>query len=199
MDLVLMSVAYEPAQGTSIRMAGSNATAGEDAVPPDTTIAGPAPDLHVSSITYNEKMRWTECSMNQFLPGIASDPEYGLNGAPNSRLVGFSEGQYTRMSRESSEKQGSVNTCSGINTPPYWSWIEYNAIISQMSPRPVSYNLTLYAYSQGRNVPVLSTTAVLNPGRDYPFKALIPLRSDQRENLISLNLAAEPGPEPGAG
>jgi len=130
--------------------------------------------------------------MRLLVPDIVNDPGYGMNGPSGSHLTAFSDGQYAKRVREAQEKQGAISPCYHVDLPPYWSWMDFSARLNQISSRPVTYNITLYAESGSLRVPVISSTETLYPQQDYPYKASVPLLRDQADKITDMELEILP-------
>ncbi len=165
----------------------------EEDIPLSPGLSGVAvPVPHVTALKYKPGARYSACSMSLYLPDIVADPDYGLNGPSNSRLVGISDGQYSRISRESKETLGAINPCYKVDGPPYWTWLGFSATLNQVSSLSVTYNITLYANAANLRIPVVTTTETLDPGQDYPYSASIPIKNDQAEKITSMDFVFEP-------
>lgn len=192
MGTIVMAVDLKTAQMPTATEAVPESTPVEEESPLPVATVPVVPLPHVTSLKFKPGARYSECSMSLSVPDIVSDPDYGLNGPFDSQLIGFSEGQYAKMTRESKEKSGAFDPCYRVNLPPYWTWLEFTATLNQISSRPITYKITLYANSKNLRIPVVSSVETLNPGQDYPYKASIPIKIDQADNIISMELGIEP-------
>ncbi len=132
------------------------------------------------------------CPMGMLLPDIVGNPEYGLNGSQNSRLTGFSDGEYKKVQREATENQGPVNNCIGAITTPYWDWIECKAMLQQGGSQPETYDITFSAVYKGQNIPVRISVDTLNAGQLYPYMVYIPIQTDQAKDITNYEFAFVP-------
>lgn len=178
-------------------------------VTPNVTLLQPAPQVNSLSCNPQQEkvvvmklkdrdiseMRDVEianCPMGMLLPDIVGNPEYGLNGSQNSKLTGFSDGEYKKIQREATESQGPVNNCIGAVTTPYWDWIECKAMLQQGGSQPETYEITFSAVYKGLNIPVRRSVDTLNAGQLYPYMVYIPIQTDQAKDITNYEFTFAP-------
>jgi|GEM_PF-4351819 len=127
------------------------------------------------------------CTMAQLLPNITNDPDYGLNSVKNYKLIFLSTGDFNRIIREYTEKKDSFYMCYGIPETPYWDIVQYNAIITARNANPTMYNVTTFVRFRGIDGPEYTTSMMLNPGQAYPMTIYIPIRSDQIQEIQTID------------
>ncbi len=156
------------------------------------TVAVPAPPT-VSSWSCNSVNRQNNCVMMQMLPNLLRDPDYGLNGVDNSSLAGLSFGDYNRIAREYNENTAAVDYCSqGATLIPTWTWYTVSAHILPVGYTPQNYTITLYASYLSLKIPVITSVGILNPGQDYLYTAIIPIRLDEVDKISTFELECIP-------
>lgn len=142
----------------------------------------------------NTTMAFTQgnCEITASYPDLA-EPDYGLNGRYNSRLVGYSQWERKNLIDETARVENTpFNRCAHVTREEYWTWMKYTAIFIQPGNMPHSYNITLNLSYLGRETPVAATHATLVPDKEYSYTLYIPMKNTYLDYPYNLKLAFIP-------
>ena len=162
-------------------------------------------DPYVTKLTFNnfryinshgQLTTWKipDCYMQEILPDVVSNPNYGIN-ASYSNITALSPEQFNVIWRNygegATQNSQTVGTEQCYGAPVYhqWTFFAISAIFTPRNARPADYEIAFAVRGMGKDLGIFTTTQYLTMDQpNVEINSYIPVRVDQSDLITSVEL-----------